>query len=353
MSLPRRESRAVDVGGVIIGGKAPIVLQSMTNTDTCNIDATCGQIRALMDAGCDLVRVAVPDNESARAFARIREKTGVPLVADIHFDYRLALKAIEYGADKIRINPGNIGSFDRVKKIIEAAAKKNIPIRIGVNAGSLEKRLRKEKGINPQTMLESCLNQVRAFEGEGFNNLVLAVKASSVILTIEANRLLAEAVDYPLHLGLTEAGLPGPGSLKSAAALSVLLAEGIGDTVRISLTGDPLNEIRHGLIILRALGLKPPGLEIISCPTCARTYGDVEGLAIRLQDELKGLKEPLKIAVMGCEVNGPGEAREADIGVAFAKNGGGIIFKKGDIVGRTKDVYQGLMDALNEILRSQ
>ena len=350
MNIPRRHSRGVKVGDVQIGGGAPIVLQSMTNTDTRNVEETSAQIRALMDAGCDLVRVGVPDLESARAFGKIRDAVGVPLIADIHFDYRLALKAIEYGADKIRINPGNIGSFDRVKKIVEAAANKGAAMRIGVNAGSLEKKLRREKGITPEAMLESCLKQLRAIEREGFEDIVLAIKASSIPLTIEVNRLLASAVDYPLHLGLTEAGIPGAGSIKSAVAMSVLLAEGVGDTVRISLTGDPLHEIRDGLTILRALGLKPPGLDIISCPTCARSHGDVEALAKRLYAELKVVDFPITIAVMGCEVNGPGEAREADIGVAFAKNGGGIIFKKGEIIGRTKDVYESMIDELKGMI---
>ena len=350
MNITRRYSRSVKVGDVQIGGGAPIVLQSMTNTDTRDVERTCAQIRALMDAGCDLVRVAAPDMESARALGIIKDNVGVPLIADIHFDYRLALKAIEYGADKIRINPGNIGSFDRVKKIVEAAANKGVAMRIGVNAGSLEKKLRKEKGITAEAMLESCLNQVRAIKREGFEDIVLAIKASSIPLTIEANRMLASAVEYPLHLGLTEAGIPGAGSIKSTVAMSILLAEGIGDTIRISLTGDPLNEIRDGLVMLRALGLKPPGLDIISCPTCARSHGDVEALAKRLLTELSGVDTPLKIAVMGCEVNGPGEAREADIGIAFAKNGGGIIFKRGEIVDRTKDIYNSIMDELKGII---
>jgi (E)-4-hydroxy-3-methylbut-2-enyl-diphosphate synthase len=349
LNISRRKSRPVNVGGILIGGDAPIVLQSMTNTDTRNVSATMAQIRALISAGCDLVRVAIPDMDSAEAFPRIREKAQVPLIADIHFDYRLALKTIEYGADKVRINPGNIGGFERVKKILELAGKKGIPLRVGVNAGSLGKRLRAEKGISPEALIESCLKQVEAIEAEGFKNLVLSIKASSILATIEANRLLASAVDYPLHLGLTEAGLPGPGSIKSAVAIGILLSEGIGDTVRISLTGDPVQEIRDGLIILRSLGLKSPGLDIISCPTCARCHGDVESVAKKLQEELKGMDKPLKIAVMGCEVNGPGEAREADIGVAFAKNGGGLIFKKGEIVGKTKNVIGTLLKEINKI----
>lgn len=343
MIFPGRNSRRVNVGEVPIGGGAPIVLQSMTNTDTTDVDATVKQIRELLDSGCDLVRVAVPDMDSARAFGRIRDKVSVPLIADIHFDFRLALAAIENGADKIRINPGNIGSFDRVKRIIASAAEKGVVIRVGVNAGSLEKSLRREKGVIPSAMLESCLQEVKAIEGEGFQNLVLSIKASSIRDTIEVNRLLASQVDYPLHLGLTEAGLPGTGSVKSAVALGILLAEGIGDTIRVSLSGDPLNEIRDGLTILRALGLKPPGLDIISCPTCARTRGKVVETAERLENELKGMNKALKIAVMGCEVNGPGEAREADIGVAFSKGGDGIIFKKGEIIGSSKDIYQDLM----------
>lgn len=351
MNIVRRVSRQVDAGGVLIGGGAPIVLQSMTNTDTCDVEATVSQIRNLISAGCDLVRVAVPDEASARAFGEIRRKAGVPLIADIHFDYRLALLAIQNGADKIRINPGNIGGFDRVKKILEAAGKKNIPIRVGVNSGSLEKTLRHEKGVSTEALLESALNQVREIEAEGFRDVVIASKASSVMETIEVNRLLAKETDYPLHLGLTEAGLPGAGSIKSAVAVGTLLAEGIGDTIRISLTGDPVTEIRDGLIILRALGLKPAGLDIISCPTCARTHGEVEVVARKLQEEFAGIDKPLKIAVMGCEVNGPGEAREADIGVAFAKKGGALIFRKGEIVGKTEDAYEALKIEVENLLK--
>ncbi|MBC8278402.1 MAG: flavodoxin-dependent (E)-4-hydroxy-3-methylbut-2-enyl-diphosphate synthase [FCB group bacterium] len=349
MNITRRHSRQVDVGGVKIGGDAPVVLQSMTNTDTRDIEATVRQIKALTAAGCDLVRVAVPDQDSARAFGEIREKAGVPLIADIHFDYRLALKAIENGADKIRINPGNIGSFDRVKKILEAAAGKGIPIRIGVNAGSLEKRLREEKGVSGESLLESALNQVHAIEKEGFYDIVIASKASSALDTIEVNRLLASETDYPLHLGLTEAGLPGAGSIKSAVTIGALLAEGIGDTIRVSLSGDPLYEIRDGLIMLRALGLKPPGLDIISCPTCARCHGEVAEVAAELQEKLDKIAFPLKVAVMGCEVNGPGEAREADVGVAFTKKGGALIFRKGEIVGRTDNALDSLLNEIANI----
>lgn len=348
--ISRRHSRPVNVGGTLIGGSAPVALQSMTNTDTRDVSSTVAQIKSLTEAGCDLVRVAVPDAESARAFKIIREEAGTPLIADIHFDYRLAIAAIESGADKIRINPGNIGSFERVKRILDCARERNIPIRVGVNAGSLEKKIRRDMGISPEAMLESCLSQVRAIEAEGFHDLVLSVKASSALATIKVNRLLAAVVDYPLHLGLTEAGLPGAGSVKSAVALGALLAEGIGDTIRVSLTGDPMREVEVGLTILRSLGLKPPGLDIISCPTCARTRGDVEGLALRLMEELKGVRTPLKVAVMGCEVNGPGEAREADIGVAFTKNGGGVMFKRGEIVGKRKDIFGSLMKELKELI---
>ena len=342
MSSLRRKSRQVDVGGVKIGGEAPVILQSMTNTPTTDIAATVQQITRLMRAGCDLVRVAVPDDESAECFKIIRENAGVPLIADIHFDYRLALKAIEYGADKIRINPGNIGSFDRVKKILEAAGKKNIPIRVGVNSGSLEKKLHKAKGVSADALLESALNQVHRIEKEGFYNIVIASKGSSVMQTIEVNRLLAEETDYPLHLGLTEAGLPGAGSVKSAVAIGTLLAEGIGDTIRISLAGDPVNEIKDGLIILRSLGLRQPGFELIACPTCARSHGDVEDTARIIEAEFGKIDKPLKVAVMGCEVNGPGEAKEADIGVAFAKKGGALLIKKGKIIARTDNVVDAL-----------
>ena len=347
--IARRHSRRVSVGRIPIGGSAPIVLQSMTNTPTVEVEATANQVRDLLNAGCDLVRIAVPDFESARAFGKIKKLLEVPLIADIHFDYRLAIAAIEYGADKIRINPGNIGSFERVRKIIQAASFHNIPLRVGVNAGSLEKRLRNSRGVTVEAMLESCWEQVAAIEREGFHDIVLSIKASSIPATIEANRLLSERTDYPLHLGLTESGLPGPGSIKSAVALGVLLAEGIGDTVRVSLTGNPLKEIRDGLIILRSLDLKPPGVDIISCPTCARTHGPVEQTAIKVQKELSGFDRPLKVAVMGCEVNGPGEAREADIGVAFSANGG-VIFRKGKILGRVKEPFSTLMEELRKMM---
>ena len=342
MIYERRKSRQVDVGGVKIGGEAPVVLQSMTNTLTTDIAASVQQIANLRAAGCDLIRIAVPDDESAECFKLIREEAGIPLIADIHFNYRLALKAIEYGADKIRINPGNIGSFDRVKKILEAAGKKNIPVRVGVNSGSLEKSLHRKKGVSTESLLESAMNQVHQIEKEGFRDIVIASKGSSVMQTIEVNRLLAKETDYPLHLGLTEAGLPGAGSVKSAVAIGTLLAEGIGDTIRISLTGDPLNEIRDGLTILRALGLRPPGFELIACPTCARTHGAVEETARIIEAEFGKIDKPVKVAVMGCEVNGPGEAKEADIGVAFAKKGGAMIMRKGRIVARTDNVLAAL-----------
>ncbi|MBC8204283.1 flavodoxin-dependent (E)-4-hydroxy-3-methylbut-2-enyl-diphosphate synthase [bacterium] len=347
--IERRKSRLVKAGNVRIGGGAPVVLQSMTNTLTTDAGGTIRQINDLMRAGCDLVRVAVPDFDSVVTFGQIRKAVGVPLIADIHFDYKLAIAAIENGADKIRINPGNIGGFDRVRKILRAAEKYNIPIRIGVNAGSLEKNLRLSKGVSVEAMLESCLKQVKAVEDEGFRNIVLSIKTSSIPAAIEVNRLAAKETDYPLHLGLTEAGLPEDGSVKSAVALGILLAEGIGDTIRVSLTGDPLNEIRTGLTILRVLGLKPPGLDIISCPTCARTHGPVEDTARRLQCELAGINKPLKIAVMGCEVNGPGEAREADIGLAFSKNGG-IIFRKGEILGRLKNPLEDFMKEVKKLI---
>jgi len=350
MTFPRRHSRQVEAGGVKIGGGAPVVLQSMTNTPTTDIPATVAQIERLLKAGCDLVRLALPDEASAQAFGEIRRLVKVPLIADIHFDYRLALQAIANGADKIRLNPGNIGSFDRVKQVLEAAAKRKIPIRIGVNAGSLEKKVLHEKGVSAESLLESALDIAYKIEREGFRDIVLAGKASSVMQTIEVNRLLAKETDYPLHLGLTEAGLPGAGSIKSAVAVGTLLSEGIGDTVRISLTGDPVTEIRDGLVILRALGLKPPGLEIVSCPTCARTHGEVEAVARKLQEEFAGIDQPLKIAVMGCEVNGPGEAREADIGVAFAKKGGALIFRKGEIVGKTKDAYRTIAEEVKRMI---
>jgi len=304
----------------------------MTNTDTRDIAATVEQIRKLEEAGCDIVRVAVPDNEAAQAIRQIKKAIGIPLVADIHFDYRLALASIENGADKIRLNPGNIGGADRVKKVVEMAKPRGIPIRIGVNSGSLEKEiLAKYGGVTPEGMVESALGHARILEELDFHDIAISLKASSVPMTIEAYRLISEKTDYPLHIGVTEAGTVFSGTVKSAAALGCLLAEGIGDTIRISLTGDPEEEVRVGIELLKALGLRESGIEFISCPTCGRTKIDLIKIANEVEKRLEGSRKHIKVAVMGCAVNGPGEAREADIGIAGG-SGEALLFKKGEII---------------------
>jgi len=308
----------------------------MTNTKTEDAEATIKQILRLKKAGCELVRAAVPTPEAADALREIKRSIHIPLVADIHFDYRLALKAIENGADKIRINPGNIGGKDRVRRILDAAREKGIPVRIGVNSGSLEKQLvRKHGGVTAQGLVESALGHVAICEAAGFTDLVLSIKASSVPLMIETNRLLSASVDYPLHLGVTEAGTPASGTLRSAIGIGTLLAEGIGDTIRVSLTGDPEQEVAAGYQILKSLQLRKRGVTLISCPTCGRTEVDLEKVALKIEKAAAKVHTPLTVAVMGCAVNGPGEAREADIGVAFGR-GSALLFRKGVIVKKIK-----------------
>ncbi len=323
----RRKSRQIQVGKVRIGGNAPIAVQSMTTTKTADTAATIAQIRKLESAGCEIIRVAVPDGESARALKTIKENISIPLVADIHFDWRLALAALDAGVDKIRINPGNIGGLDRVKRIVLKAKEKNIPIRIGVNAGSLHKKYAKAKEGLAKALMDSALEHVHFFEGLNFHDIVISVKSSSVPITIEAYRMLAKMVDYPLHLGITEAGTLLSGAVKSSVGLGVLLHEGIGDTIRVSLTADPVKEIQVGFEILRSLGLRA-GPELISCPTCGRCEIDLISLAEEVGEKLLSYSAPIKVAVMGCVVNGPGEAKEADLGIA-AGRGGGLLFAKG------------------------
>ncbi len=329
--MERRKSRKVKVGRIEVGGDAPISVQSMTNTDTRNVEATIKQVLELEAAGCDIVRLAVFDEACANTIQEIKKVTDIPLVADIHFDYRLALAAIEKGVDKLRINPGNIGGYSEVQKVVSAAKERGIPIRIGVNSGSLKKEILYKYGNTPQAMVESALEHVAILEKLGYGNIVISLKASSVMKTIEAYRLMSERVDYPLHLGVTEAGTAFSGTIKSAIGIGTLLAEGIGDTLRVSLTASPVEEVRVGREMLKALGLRPYGIEIISCPTCGRCNIDLMGLTQKLQEELKGIDYPLKVAVMGCVVNGPGEAREADIGIAGGK-GKVVLFKKGEVV---------------------
>lgn len=315
-----------------MGGGAPVSVQSMTNTDTRDVEATVWQIERLQEAGCEIVRVAVPDHRAAAALSKIKKRISIPLVADIHFDYRLALMAIEAGVDKLRLNPGNIGAKWKVEEVARAAQDKGIPIRIGVNAGSLEKPLyRKYGGVTPEAMVESALNQVNVLERSGFGDIVISLKASDVLLTIEAYRLICQEVDYPLHLGISEAGPSGVGSIKSAVGIGALLAEGIGDTIRVSLTADPAEEVRVGYEILKALDLREAGPTIISCPTCGRMEIDLIPIVTEVERRIRGLKSPLKVAIMGCAVNGPGEAREADVGIAGGK-GIGVLFRKGKVI---------------------
>ena len=319
--IKRKMTRQISIGDVKIGGGAPISVQSMTNTKTTDTNATVAQIKALVDAGCDIVRVAVPDMSAAENIYNIKSQVDVPLVADIHFDYRLALKAIEQGIDALRINPGNIGDEERVKAVVEAAKIRNIPIRIGVNAGSLDKKLLAKYGkVTAEALVESALEHIRILEKLNFYDIKISLKAHDVPLTLDAYRLMSETVDYPLHLGITEAGTVNTGIIKSAVGIGALLAEGIGDTFRISLTGDPVNEVKVANEILKALGLKEYGPTLISCPTCGRCNIDLPSIAEKVEQRLSGITKPIKVAVMGCVVNGPGEARDADIGIAGGKS---------------------------------
>lgn len=316
----------------MIGGGAPVTVQSMTNTKTNDIDATVAQIKRLTDAGCDIVRLAVPDLESARAVGIIKNQVNIPVVADIHFDYKLAVEAVNAGADKIRLNPGNIGSDDNVRAVATLCRKKGIPIRIGVNGGSLEKDiLMKFGGVTPDALVESALRHVRLLNKFDFDDICISVKASDVALTIGAYRLLHDAADYPLHLGVTEAGTEYMGLIKSSVGIGTLLAEGIGDTLRVSLTAPPEREVKAGIAILKALGLRRSGVDLISCPTCGRTRIDLITIAEEVEKRLNGIDRDMTVAVMGCAVNGPGEAKRADYGIAGG-DGEGVLFKKGEIV---------------------
>ena len=329
----RHKTRTVRIGDVAIGGDNPIRIQSMCNTKTENVAATVAQIRALAAAGCEIIRVAVPNEAAASALKDIRRQIKLPLVADIHFDYRLALAAMENGADKIRINPGNIGEDWKLREVVNAAKERNIPIRVGVNSGSLEKEiLKKYGGVTAEGIVESALEKVGRIEELDYENLVISIKSSDVLMCIKAHELLADKTDYPLHIGITEAGTLLRGTVKSAVGLGVILYEGIGDTIRVSLTGDPLEEIKAAREILKSLGLRKGGVEVVSCPTCGRTEIDLIGLA----NQVEGLVErysdlDVRVAVMGCVVNGPGEAREADFGVAGGK-GAGVLIRKGEVI---------------------
>lgn len=325
-------TKQISVGGVLIGGGAPVSIQSMTNTRTDDVQATLAQIRALATAGCDIVRVAVPDMEAARAVAKIKESSPIPVVVDIHFDYKLALEAIAAGADKVRINPGNIGGEDRVKAVADACRLHNIPIRIGVNGGSLEKNLlAKYGGVCPEAMVESAFGHIKLLNKFDFDDICISLKSSSVPMTMAAYRMMREQSNYPLHLGVTEAGTVRMGTLKSAVGIGGLLATGVGDTIRVSLSADPVEEIYAARDILKAAGIRKDGAELVSCPTCGRTRIDLISLAGEVEERLKGVDKPITVAVMGCVVNGPGEASAADCGIAGGM-GEGLLFKKGEII---------------------
>ncbi|MBU1742249.1 MAG: flavodoxin-dependent (E)-4-hydroxy-3-methylbut-2-enyl-diphosphate synthase, partial [Proteobacteria bacterium] len=332
--IERRSSRQVQIGAVAVGGGAQVSVQSMTKTDTRDVAATAVQIEALTRAGAEIIRLAVPDAEAARALFAIRDATDAPLVADIHFDHQLALTALEAGIDALRINPGNIGSADKVRRLAEAAGAKNAPLRIGVNAGSLEKDLLAKYGRpTPEAMVRSALGQLRLLDEVGFDQVKVSLKASDVPLTIAAYRLMAQESDVPLHLGVTEAGPPLTSAVKSALGIGALLLEGIGDTIRVSVTGDPVVEVALGYAILRAAGVRRRGVDLVSCPTCGRCRQDLAPLAARVESLVADMTAPLTVAVMGCEVNGPGEARAADVGLAAAK-AGGVLFRQGRIIKR-------------------
>ena len=328
----RKKTRQIHIGSVAIGGGAPISVQSMTNTKTTDTEATVQQIKALTAAGCDIVRLAVPNMAAAENLGNIIKEVKVPLVADIHFDYKLALEAIRQGISGLRLNPGNIGGEEKVRAVVQEAKAHGIPIRIGVNAGSLDKKiLEKHGGVTPEGLVESALQHVRILEEQDFHDMKISLKAHDVPMTLAAYRLMSEKVDYPLHLGITEAGTPNTGIIKSAVGIGSLLAEGIGDTFRISLTGDPVVEVKVANEILKALGLKEYGPTLVACPTCGRTSIDLPAIAAQVEKKLEGITEPIEVAVMGCVVNGPGEARGADVGIAGGK-GEGLVFRKGEIV---------------------
>ena len=343
-------TKVVKIGDRVIGGGNPILIQSMTNTKTEDVAATVAQIQALTAAGCDIIRCAVPTMEAAEALTEIKKQVSIPVVADIHFDYRLALAAIEHGADKIRINPGNIGSTERVRAVVDAAKERGIPIRVGVNSGSLEKDLvEKYHGVTAEGIVESALDKVHLIEDMGYDNLVISIKSSDVMMCAKAHQLIADKTDHPLHVGITEAGTLFSGNIKSAVGLGIILSQGIGDTIRVSLTGDPVEEIKSAKLILRTLGLRKGGIEVVSCPTCGRTKIDLIGLANKVETMVSGFPLDIKVAVMGCVVNGPGEAKEADIGIAGG-DGIGLLIKHGEIVQKLPE--DQLLDALRHELEN-
>ena len=345
----RRKTRSVKVGNLEIGGNAPISVQSMTNTDTKNISDTVSQIKRMEKEGCELVRVAVPDLESCYSLPLIKKEINIPLVADIHYDYKLALKSIEFGVDGLRINPGNIGNNEKIKLVIKSAKENNLPIRFGINSGSLDKKiLKKYKKVTPEALIESAANIIKILEEVNYYNIIFSIKSTNVINTIEANNIFSSKYDYPLHLGITEAGPPFSGIIKSSVGIGSLLFQGIGDTIRVSLTGDPIEEIKVGYEILKALHLRQRGPNLISCPTCGRCKVDLNKIVKKVERQIRNINKPLTIAVMGCMVNGPGEAREADMGVAFDKEKG-VLFKKGKIIAKSSDIIIIIKRLLEEI----
>lgn len=342
--MHRENTKVIQIGNRKIGGGNPIAIQSMTNTKTEDVEATVAQIEELTKAGCEIIRCAVPTMEAAKALGEIKKRISIPLVADIHFDYRLAIAAMEHGADKIRINPGNIGSKENIKAVVEKAKEKNIPIRVGVNSGSLEKEYLEKYGkVTAQGIVESAMAKVKMIEEFDYHNLVISIKSSNVPMCIEAHQELAKATNYPIHIGITESGTLFSGTIKSSVGLGILLYQGIGDTMRVSLTGNPVEEIKAAKMMLKSLGLRKGGIEIVSCPTCGRTQIDLIGLANAVEEMTADFDLNIKVAVMGCVVNGPGEAKEADIGVAGGK-GEGLIIKKGEIIRKVKE--EELLDTL-------
>ena len=346
--MKREETKVIQIGTCKIGGGNPIAIQSMTNTKTEDVAATVAQILALEKAGCEIIRCAVPTMEAAKALAEIKKQIHIPLVADIHFDYRLAIAAIENGADKIRINPGNIGDVSRVKAVVDKAKEYNVPIRVGVNSGSLEKELvEKYGGVTAEGIVESALDKVRIIEELGYDNLVVSIKSSDVMMCVKAHELISEKCNYPLHIGITESGTLLSGNIKSSVGLGIMLYQGLGDTIRVSLTGDPVEEIKSAKLILKALGLRKGGIEVVSCPTCGRTKIDLIGLANKVEAMVADIPLDIKVAVMGCVVNGPGEAKEADIGIAGGI-GEGLLIKKGEVVKKVKE--EELLETLRQEL---
>ena len=346
--MDRKNTKVIHIGDRVIGGGNPILIQSMTNVPTEDVEAVVAQIHRLEEAGCEIIRCTVPNEDAARAIAQIKKQISIPLVADIHFDYKMAIAAMNNGADKIRINPGNIGGREKLGEVVKVAKEYGVPIRVGVNSGSLEKELvAKYNGVTAQGIVESAIDKVHMIEDCGYDNMVVSIKSSDVMMCVDAHKMIATQIPYPLHVGITEAGTVISGNIKSAIGLGLILNEGIGDTIRVSLTGDPVEEIKSAKLILRTLGLRTGGIEVVSCPTCGRTKIDLIGLANQVETMVAGIPLDIKVAVMGCAVNGPGEAKEADIGIAGG-NGEGLLIKKGEIIKKVPE--DRLLETLKEEL---